>query len=313
GVSSEDAFAHVEYVIRPDRIVEVRVERLDGAARRAAVQAESALGAANGEAATLCQGLADCHVALEAVRAWTLHLAVDVEHRRPLNIYHVAAGNHQIAVQILVDEHTGDVDFPTERLAVTLASEYGDIRPRRRDAASGGHHLREPGVEGLQREAARMVYLSEDGNLAAAVLHQEDVHLRPLDKAAGLQRLGDRLFGGRDRHAADSEDTDQRKRDVSIFGHPRFQGEVGILINEDADRVAGAKPILGELVLRLGAEAAQAREGEQEREQPALGAHGFPAARQECAALIGAPARPCPGWAPTVALPRTPPRQPALR
>ena len=215
------------------------------------MQAQAAFGAADGGAATLRQRLLHGHLALDAERPGALDLAVDVEHRGAIHVDGVAAGEDEVGFGLFAQVERRDVDQLAEGLAVAHAGNDGDSVAGDRGAPRGGEHVAHARVEGFKREAARTVDLAEHGDLVAAVLDQDDVDLRLLDEAAGLQRRGDLLLGAADGETADLHRADQRIGNRAAFGHPRIEGEIGILEHQDANRITGAELIVALIVLGL--------------------------------------------------------------
>src|SRR5512141_514563 len=96
---SEQAFVHVDDVVRPHLVGQVRVELLHLAVVAAAVDLQAALRAAHREPAAQGGGLHDRHVRLEAKGAGLVLLAVHVDHRRERHVDGVA----RLQVEVRVD------------------------------------------------------------------------------------------------------------------------------------------------------------------------------------------------------------------
>ncbi len=118
-----------------------------------------------------------------------LHFAVNVVHHVVVHVDNVATGHHDIVLKFVVEEHTGNIDFHAERLAVARAGENYDIgAPGLIDttgcgAAGNGEHFGDFRVEGLQRITPGTAHPAKNRNLIATILQQRDVHLRLLDES----------------------------------------------------------------------------------------------------------------------------------
>ena len=224
------------------------------AVRTATVNAQAALGAANGRSSALGQALQNCHVALQAIGAAALDFTVDVIYRGTMNVDDVAAQHGNVEIGIAADEHGGDVDFLAESLAVAHAGKNDDIGPAGGNGTAGrGQHVGQAGVAGFNGIAPRAIDHAEDGNLITLELHEQDVDLRLLHKTAFAQLVGNGQLGIGNRQPAELHGTDQRIGDGAAFGNAGFNGEVRVLEDADLDRVAGPQTVVDLLALRLRA------------------------------------------------------------
>ena len=81
---------------------------------------------------------------------------------------------------------------------------------------------------------------------------ERDVDLGLLDEAAGLQGIGNFLFGRGHRQAAQLDRADEWVGDAAALGDAGFDREVGVLEHLHADGVARAQRVVG-LALGVGA------------------------------------------------------------
>src|SRR3989475_2455484 len=269
----EQATADVDHAAGLDWVIEPGVGALKLVARAAPVQPQAALGATLRRPSTLRQGLPHRHAAIDAVRAGTLHFAINVEQRRAVNVDHIAGGYRDIVVILVVEKQRRDIDFLAEGLACTLTHDYGNVGPGRRNSARDGDHLGDADVESLQRKAPRAVDEPKDRDLVTAHLQRQDADLRLLDEIAVGERLGNGLLGERDRQAAYPRSADEGIRNDAVLAHPGLQREIRIVEHRDADAVARPEPVFDQLVLRPGAQRERCGEYEQRGTEQATKFH----------------------------------------
>lgn len=274
-MSSEKALAHVHHVVRPYGVVQVRT-RFGRAIAIAAEQAEATLGPAYCGAAALGNGLTDRHPALNAVRARPLHLAIDVEHRHPVDVDDIAANYEEIVLQLVVEEHGGNVDFLSERLCVSHTGENRDIGAGGGDTSGYRYHFGETGIKGLERETTGVANLPENGNLITADLRRHDCNLGLLNEAAGFQCIRYGRLGGSDSHATNLHHSDHREGYRAIFGDTCLQGQIGILIDLNTHYISWPELIFRLLVLSLSGNSVANRREDQPNVDEMSELHNFP-------------------------------------
>src|SRR3954463_12293709 len=153
--SLEEGFSHVDDVVGADRLVQPDIGFEPFAVGGGAAQLQPPVAAAGGHAAAGGDRLHDAHVGLDLVGARTRDLAVDVEHRRAIDVHGLAA----LQREVLAEE--------PHLLVLAVARNQHRLGPGRQDAARGGDHVGELRAGLVERVASWLRHHAEDRDLAA--------------------------------------------------------------------------------------------------------------------------------------------------
>src|SRR3954468_4900108 len=171
-ISLEEGFSYVNDVVWADRLLQPDVGFDPFAVGGGAAQLQTPVAAAGGHAAAGGDRLHDAHVGLDLVGARTRDLAVDVEHRRPIDVHGLAA----LQREVLAEE--------PHLLVLAVARNQHRLGPGRQDAARGGDHVGELRAGLVERVASWLRHHAEDRDLAAPHGSEGDVDLRVVEVLA---------------------------------------------------------------------------------------------------------------------------------
>jgi hypothetical protein len=222
----ENRFFDVNDVVSLDRLLQAHVGLDHLAVGLRAAQLEAPVAAARRHAAAGRDGLHDGHVGLQAVGARARHFAVDVEHRRTIDVDGLPALERKA------------LDQQMDLLVLAVALHRDRLGSGGRYPAGRGDHVGELRARLVERVAPGARHHAEDRHLAAAQRRQRHLDLRIVKELAALERSCDvRARLGR-RQAGELDLADERHRDRAALADASFEGQVRLLEDADAHRVA---------------------------------------------------------------------------
>ena len=207
------------------------------AIRHAAVDADGALRGPLGQPAANGQRRAHRGVRSEAIHPGSLHRAVHVEHRCRRYVHHVAGFQSDVARQVAIAVHAGDIDLEALRGA-DAPRDHHHIRTLGGAATGQRQDVGEVVVGAVQRVLPGFGHVAQYLHALAARLDQRHAdmwiaHVAVAQQLAGdvFGRLGERAAG--ERHFAQ-----QRQAQRTTLRQASLGGEVRVVGDDDTHRVA---------------------------------------------------------------------------